>query len=139
MTMRRVALAGIAAIGIIGLAAIVAAASPRAAGAPSAAPSADRQTVPAPIDRLEVVVSGSQATHKVTAGLPSGCAQRDSHSVARAGDTITVTVLNTMPKGNPICTMIYGQYDLSIDLGGSFAPGTSYTVRVNDKTTTFKT
>lgn len=138
MNMRRLALAGIAAVGIIGIAAIVAAASGRG----PAAPSGDRQTVPAPIDRLEVVLRESnppQVSLKVTAGLPSGCAQKDSHSVSRAGDTITVTVLNTMPKGNPICTMIYGQYDLSIDLGSSFAPGTTYTVRVNDKTTTFKT
>ena len=136
MGMRRLALGTVAAIGIVGLAAIIAAASPRAAGP---APSDDaRQTVPAPIDRLEVVVSGTQATLKLTAGLPSGCAKRDSSSISRAGDTISVTVLNSMPKGNPVCTMIYGQYDLSIDLGSSFTPGASYTVRVNDKTTTFK-
>jgi hypothetical protein len=138
MSMRRLALAGIAAIGIIGLAAIVAAASGRVGGPPSG----DRQTVPAPIDRLEVVLRESnppQVSLKVTAGLPSGCAQRDSHSVSRGGDTITVSVLNTMPKGNPICTMIYGQYDLSIDLGSGFVPGRTYTVQVNDKTTTFKT
>jgi hypothetical protein len=138
MNMRRLALAGIAAIGIIGVAAIVAAASGRA----PAPPSGDRQTVPAPIDRLEVVLRESsppQVSLKVTAGLPSGCAQKDSHSVSRAGDTITVTVLNTMPKGNPICTMIYGQYDLSIDLGTGFVAGRTYTVQVNDKTTTFKT
>jgi hypothetical protein len=98
--------------------------------------------VPAPIDRLEVVMRESnpaQVALKITAGLPSGCAKQGSHSVSRSGDTVTVIVLNTIPTGNPICTMIYGQYDLSVDLGSNFAPGTTYTVRVNDKTTTFKT
>jgi hypothetical protein len=135
--MRHIALAVVAAVGIVGLAAIVAAASPRASAPPTPSDAA-RHSVPAPIDRLEVSVSGTQATLKLTAGLPSGCAKRDSSSISRAGDTISVTVLNSMPKGNPVCTMIYGQYDLSIDLGSSFTPGASYTVRVNDKTTTFK-
>ena len=140
MDVRRIALAGVAALGIVGLAAIVGAGSgpaPAAPGQPT--PSPDRQTVPAPIDRLEVVTAGSQVTLKVTAGLPSGCAKQGSHSVSRAGDMINVSVLNTMPTGNPICTMIYGQYDLSIDLGGGFVAGRTYTVRVNDKSTTFKT
>lgn len=101
-----------------------------------------RVTVPAPIDAVDVLIRESappQVSARVMAGLPGGCAQRDSHSVTRAGDTFTVTVLNSMPAGNPICTMIYGTYELNIDLGREFVPGTTYTVRVNDKTTTFKT
>ena len=57
----------------------------------------------------------------------------------RAGDTFTVRVTNSMPTGNPICTMIYGVYELNIDLGRDFRPGATYTLAVNDKTTTFKT
>jgi hypothetical protein len=30
-------------------------------------------------------------------------------------------------------------YELHLDLGRDFTPGTTYTVHVNDKTTTFKT
>ena len=41
-----------------------------------------------------------------------------------------------MPQ-NTICTAIYGMYELNIPLGTSFDPGTTYTVKVNDKTTTF--
>src|SRR2546428_2489483 len=84
-------------------------------GAASAQPPVPgRQVVAAPIDDLSVVVNGSQATARVKAGLPSGCAKRDSYRVERAaGDTITVSVTNTMPTGNPVCTMIYGTYDLS--------------------------
>lgn len=50
-----------------------------------------------------------------------------------------MTVLNSMPTGDPICTMVYGTYELNIDLGRDFTLGTTYTVRVNDKTTTFQT
>jgi hypothetical protein len=78
-------------------------------------------------------------TLKITAGLPSGCAQRDSYTVSRAGDTITVRVLNSMPMGNPICTMIYGTYELNVDLGNAFRVGATYVVQVNDTTTTFNT
>jgi hypothetical protein len=105
-------------------------------------PTPGRQTVTAPIDDVQVVIRESnppQATVIVMAGLPSGCAQRDSYSVSRAGDTFTVSVLNSMPTGNPICTMIYGTYQLSIDLGRDLQIGGTYTVHVNDKTTTFKT
>ena len=80
-----------------------------------------------------------QVSLKITAGLPSGCAQAHSHQLTRSGNTITVTVSNSMPTGQPICTMIYGFYELTVDLGSDFAPGTTYTVQVNDKTTTFKT
>jgi hypothetical protein len=100
-----------------------------------------RQTVRAPIDGLDVLVlesSPPQYMLNIKAGLPSGCAQKHSHAVTRAGDTITVTVLNSMPTGNPICTMIYGSYELNINLGSDFASGSTYTVRVNDEVTTFK-
>ena len=111
------------------------------AGSGSNTPDA-RQTVPAPIDGLEVVMRESappQVSLKITAGLPSGCAQAHSHQLTRSGNAFTVTVLNSMPTGNPACTAIYGSYELTVDLGSDFAPGQTYTVQVNDKTTTFKT
>jgi hypothetical protein len=107
----------------------------------SAAPTPGRQTVDAPIERIQVVIRDANpplVSVNIKAGLPSGCAQPDSHSVSRVGDTITVRVLNTMPAGEAICTMIYGTYDLNVDLGRDFRAGATYTVKVNDKTTTFK-
>ena len=105
-------------------------------------PTPGRQTVPAPIDDVQVVIRESnppQVTLNVKAGLPSGCAQRESHSISRVGDTFTVRVLNSIPNGNVACTMIYGTYELNIDLGRDFRAGGTYTINVNDKTTTFKT
>ena len=96
--------------------------------------------MPAPIDSLEVRILEStppQYVLSVRAGLPSGCAERNRHEVERVVDAIAVTVLNWMPTGNPICTMIYGSYELSINLGSDFRPGTTYSVSVNDKKTAF--
>jgi len=138
MRMKRVAVAAALALAVILLAGAIALASGRG----DLSPAPGRQTVPAPIDDIQVVIRESdppQVTLNVKAGLPGGCAQRDSHSVSRNGDTFTVTVLNSMPTGNPACTMIYGTYDLHIDLGRDFRAGATYTVHVNDKTTMFKT
>jgi len=135
--MKRPVLAAVLALGVILLAGAAALASARGDLGPATA----RQAIAAPIDRMDIVILDSsppQVTLNVMAGLPSGCAQRESHSVTRTGDTFTVSVLNSMPTGNPVCDMIYGTYELSIDLGRDFRPGATYTVRVNDKTTTFK-
>jgi hypothetical protein len=102
--------------------------------------STERKEVPAPIDGLEVRVLESnppQYLLSVKAGLPSGCAQRNRHETRREADAITVTVLNWMPAGSPPCTMIYGSYDVNINLGSDFRSGITYTVSVNDKKTTF--
>jgi hypothetical protein len=134
--MRRVLLAGFVALAVLGVVGVAAVASGRAPD------TGGRQTVVAPIDKVDVLIRESnppQVSVKIAAGLPSGCAKEDSHSVSRAGDTITISVLNSMPKGDLACTAIYGNYELNVDLGSNFAIGTTYTVRVNDKVTTFKT
>ena len=136
--MKRLVVAAALSLAVILLIGAVAVASGRG----EATPAPGRQTVAAPIDDVQVVIRESnppQVTLNVKAGLPSGCAQRESHSVSRTGDTFTVRVLNSMPTGNVACTMIYGTYELNIDLGRDFRAGGTYTVNVNDKTTTFKT
>lgn len=134
--MRRLLLGSVLAAAAVLAVAGAALAAGLAGGGPS-----ERVTVPAPIDGVEVIVRESfpqQVALRITAGLPSGCAQRHSHSVSRSGDTFNVTVLNSMPSGDPICTMIYGTYELTVELGSEFAPGVTYTFQVNDKTTTLR-
>ena len=114
-------------------------------GGPAPAASAsplpvDRQAAPAPIDGLAIRIAGSAAPEyllDLKAGLPSGCAMPYSTSQSRSGETITVTVLNSMPTGAAVCTAIYGTYEQTVSLGTDFRAGATYTVRVNDKGTTF--
>lgn len=126
-------------ISILALVTLVAAgAFALAQGAPGGSAAPGRHTVEAPIDGLDIIVRESyppQVALRITAGLPNGCAQVHSHSVTRAGDTFTVKVLNSMPDGSPMCTMIYGTYELQIELG-SVETGRTYTIVVNDQTKT---
>ena len=94
----------------------------------------------APIDRLDVRVlesSPPQYVLSVRAGLPGGCAEKNRHETQRVAEAISVTVLNWMPTGSQPCTMIYGSYELNINVGSDFRPGTTYSVVVNDKRTAF--
>jgi hypothetical protein len=97
----------------------------------------DRKAVEAPIDGLDVFVLESfppQYVVNVQAGLPSGCAEAYRHKVSRDGNVITIDVLNTMPADDDVvCTMIYGTYELNINLGSDFESGETYTVQVNDQ------
>jgi hypothetical protein len=95
----------------------------------------------APIDGLDVLTLETfppQYMLHVRAGLPMGCAQPLSNRiVGRQGNVTQVEVLNSLPD-NAICTAIYGNYDLNINLGSDFTSGQTYTVKVNDKEVTFK-
>jgi len=110
---------------------------------PTTAPAlpSDRRAEPAPIDALDISVAESfppQYFLHVQAGLPSGCARQYRHEVSRAGEVITVTVLNSIPADpTTICTAIYGMYELNLNLGSDFDPGVTYKVMVNDKETSF--
>jgi hypothetical protein len=101
---------------------------------PSTSLPAGRHAEPAPIDELDVRVAESfppQYFLYILAGLPSGCAEQYIHSVARSGNEVEVEVLNSIPDGTPLCTAIYGQYELNLPLGSDFVSGQDYTVIVN--------
>lgn len=70
---------------------------------------------------------------QVTSRLPSGCAQfHEAKVTGREGNTITVSVTNTMPDDDvTMCTMIYGMKDSNLNLGSDFTPGETYTADVN--------
>jgi hypothetical protein len=99
------------------------------------------KAVAAPIDGLEVRTLESSPPRyavNIKAGLPSGCAKRYTNSIERNGNNFRVTVLNALPTGQAVCTMIYGLYELNLTLPGTFVSGQMYTVEVNDKKTTFR-
>src|SRR5688500_12400582 len=112
--------------GAVVLAILVAAACGSATDNPLSPSPPGRQAVAAPIDRLDVRVlesSPPQYVVSVRAGLPSGCAERNRHETERVAEAIRVTVLNWMPTGNRPCTLIYGSYELNINVGSDFRSG----------------
>jgi hypothetical protein len=102
--------------------------------------SGERQVVPAPIDLVDILILESfppQYVVHIVSGLPSGCAQFNELKTERDGNTITITITNTMPTGDVACTMIYGMKDHNVNLGSDFVSGETYTVIVNGESTTF--
>jgi hypothetical protein len=75
---------------------------------------------------------------RIQAGLPSGCAERYTHEVTRNGNLVQIVVLNSLPDAAQACTMIYGMYELNVNLGSDFTSGQTYTVRVNEREVTFR-
>ena len=73
--------------------------------------------------------------------LPSGCAAFDHWTVALDEETktFTVEIYNSVPapSADVACTMIYGLVENSIPLNG-VESGHTYTVNVNDHSTTFE-
>jgi hypothetical protein len=101
-----------------------------------------RERVLAPIESVEVIVAESfppQYFVQVTSGLANGCAQFDEVTTERDGDTVRITVWNTMPVSDEAiaCTMIYGFVENNVALGTDFAPNQRYSVEVNDVTESF--
>ena len=61
-----------------------------------------------------------------------------AEETGRDGTTITIRVTHTMPADpETVCTAIYGYHESTVELGTDFVSGTEYTVKVNDKETTF--
>ncbi len=104
---------------------------------------AGRRSERAPIESVDIVVRESfppQYGAQIVSGLPSGCAAFEKAEVSeRSGNTITISVTNTMPS-NPdtVCTAIYGMHESNVDLGSDFVSGETYRVDVNGTVKEFK-
>jgi hypothetical protein len=110
---------------------------PSATPAPTPTLPAGRRAEPAPIESLRVEPQAPPYVVVVTAGLPNGCAQPYTHEVSRQGDVFTVRLLNSVPTANVPCTLIYRTYEARVTISATLVAGRAYTVRVNDKQTTF--
>jgi hypothetical protein len=94
---------------------------------------------PAPITELQILTAKSlppqfSATFKV--GLRDTCTTFNDLTTTRSGNTITITVTVQHEK-DKICGQLYGFMDKTVSLGSNFTSGQTYTVNVNDQTTTF--
>lgn len=114
---------------------------PSATPPPSPTLAAGRRAVPAPIQSVKVEAgSGTPRQYTVTiaASLPNGCIMKYTQDVKREGDTFVITVLNSEPTAPVRCTSLVTPYEVKVTIGEALVAGRTYTVRVNDKETTFK-
>ena len=109
-------------------------------GGQPTAPADDLVSQPAPIVDAGIDVAESyppQYILGVKSAQPDGCHKFEGHEVVRDGNSITVTVTNTVPADLTVvlCTMQYSETDTSINLGSDFESGETYTVVINGEKT----
>lgn len=94
---------------------------------------------PAPIHEVRVLVAESfpeQIFVYIKGGLADACTTFHELKTERNGNTIDITVTTQRPK-DAVCAQIYGYFEENVALGSDFVRGASYTVNVNDVTTSF--
>jgi hypothetical protein len=72
----------------------------------------------------------------IKGGLRDGCTTFNDIEITREGSTINIKVTVQHPK-DTFCPAIYGYFEKNINLGSDFTVGKTYTLNVNDFTTTF--
>ena len=74
----------------------------------------------------------------IKGGLSDGATTFHEAKVERSGNTINITVTTQRPK-DAAATQVYGYFETSVSLGSDLTMDETYTVNVNDQTTSFKT
>jgi len=98
------------------------------------------QISPAPIHEVEVRFMESfpvQVGVYIQLGIRDGCTTFHDAVVTREGDTMNIEVTTQRPK-EAICDLAYRFFEKNLNLGSDFTPGSTYTLKVNDYTTTFE-
>lgn len=94
---------------------------------------------PAPVHEVDVRFAESypvQVFVYIKCGLRDGCTAFHDLSVEHDGNTIIISVTTKRPK-KAVCPAVYGFFEKNVSLGTNFSPGKTYTLKVNDFTTTF--
>jgi hypothetical protein len=78
----------------------------------------------------------AQVNVHIKGGLRDGCTTFHDIQFTRDGDTINIEVTVQHPK-NVFCPAIYTFFEKDVNLGSDFTIVTTYTLNVNDYTTTF--
>ena len=93
----------------------------------------------APIHAVDIFFMESfpvQIGVRITGGLRDGCTTFHDAVVIRTGNTINITVTVQKPQG-VFCPAVYTFFEKNLNLGSDYKTGTSYTVKVNDYTSSF--
>jgi hypothetical protein len=94
---------------------------------------------PAPIHEVNVTLLKSnpaQVSVYIKGGLRDGCTTFYNIEVTREGNTVNIKVTTKHPK-EAVCPAIYTYFEKNVNLGTDFTIATTYTLNVNDYTTTF--
>ena len=95
----------------------------------------------APIDDVKVNIMESnppQIGVYIKGGLPDGCTTFHDIEIVREGSTINIKVTTQRPRGVS-CPAVYTNFEKNVNLGSDFTAGVTYTLKVNNHTTTFET
>ena len=94
---------------------------------------------PAPINDVKIAVtlnSPREVLVYIKGGLRDTCTTFDSLNTDRTGTSINIQV-KVRHATDQICGQVYTFFERCVDLGSDFVSGQTYTVVVNDMTTTF--
>lgn len=100
----------------------------------------DVEIKPAPIDEVNVYLMKSnppQIGVYIKGGLPDGCTTFHDIETIREGNVVNIKVNVQRPRGR-VCPAVYTSFERNVNLGIDFDFGTTYTLNVNDYTTTFE-
>jgi hypothetical protein len=93
----------------------------------------------APIHEVKVSIMKSnppQIGVHIQGGLRDGCTTFNDIETTQDGNTVNIKVTVQHPV-EAVCTEIYGYFEKDVNLGSDFTAGATYTLNVNDYTTTF--
>jgi hypothetical protein len=93
----------------------------------------------APIDEVKVYIMKSnppQIGVYIKGGLSDGCTTFHGIETTKEGNTVNIKVTVQRPRGLS-CPTIYTWFEKDVNLGTDFVFGTTYTLNVNDYSTTF--
>jgi hypothetical protein len=93
----------------------------------------------APIHEVQVNIAESyppQIFVYIKGGLSDGCTTLYEITEERDGNTINIEITTKRPK-DKACAEVYSYFEKKINLGTDFVSGETYTIYVNDTTTSF--
>jgi inhibitor of cysteine peptidase len=93
----------------------------------------------APIHEVRVAIAElfpPQVIVHIQGGLSDGCTTFHELKTEHSGSAVNITVTTQRPRG-AICTQVYGYFEQNVNLGSDFVSGQTYTINVNDRTTSF--
>ncbi|MFA5761852.1 MAG: hypothetical protein WCX07_05340 [Dehalococcoidales bacterium] len=93
----------------------------------------------APIHEVDVQFMESdpvQVGVQIKGGLRDGCTTFHNATVTRDGNNVNIEVTTQRPR-DAMCNQVYTFFEEYLNIGSDFESGVTYTINVNDYTTTF--